>query len=137
MTDGFDPGNAGHLESKRGIEEGDGLPDLTHTREVDRALAAAGFELLEVRDLVEECDPETPWYRPLAGGELSLAGLGSSWAGRRVAGGVVRMLELTRLAPRGASEVHDVLIRAADSLVAGGKAGIFTPMYFFLARKGS
>lgn len=28
-----------------------------------------------------------------------------------------------------------MLERAADGLVAGGKQGIFTPLFFFLARK--
>ncbi len=134
-TDRYDAGNPEHREIARGIEEGDGLPALTHYREVDRALAAAGFELLEARDLVGECAPETPWYLPLAGGDLSLAGFSRSMIGRRVTGAAVRLMELAKLAPAGASQVHDVLNRGADNLVAGGRLGIFTPMYFFVARK--
>lgn len=137
LTDHFDPAMAAHQAHKKGIEEGDGLPGLDRYREVDRALGAAGFQVIETRDLAGDCDAETPWYRPLAGGDLTLAGLGRTTVGRRVAGGVVRLLERSRLAPAGASEVHDLLIRAADCLVAAGRAGIFTPLYFFLARKGS
>lgn len=134
-TDQFDPGNPEHQAIARGIEEGDGLPALTPTSEVDRALGAAGFEVIEARDMAGESAPDTPWYRPLAGGDLSLAGFGRTMLGRRITGAAVRLMELTRLAPAGASEVHVVLNRAGDNLVAGGRAGIFTPMYFFLARK--
>ena len=38
-------------------------------------------------------------------------------------------------APKGSLEVATMLERAADGLVAGGKKGIFTPLFFFLARK--
>jgi sterol 24-C-methyltransferase len=31
--------------------------------------------------------------------------------------------------------VQDFLCKAADALVAGGKSGIFTPMFYFLVRK--
>eukprot|EP00001_Collodictyon_triciliatum_P101796 17895_5 len=48
---------------------------------------------------------------------------------------MVRILETLRLAPAGSSKVHDMLIVAADSLVEGGQLGIFTPCFFFLARK--
>lgn len=30
---------------------------------------------------------------------------------------------------------HNVLIKAADGLVAGGETETFTPMFFFVARK--
>jgi sterol 24-C-methyltransferase len=39
------------------------------------------------------------------------------------------------VAPKGSLEVASMLERAADGLVAGGKKGIFTPLFFFLARK--
>jgi sterol 24-C-methyltransferase len=48
---------------------------------------------------------------------------------------LVRVLETLRLAPKGATEISTVLNIAADSLVAGGQAGIFTPMFFYLAKK--
>jgi sterol 24-C-methyltransferase len=135
LTDGYNADNETHRRICRGIEEGDGLPPLTHFSDVHRALETAGFELLEARDLATECDAETPWYLPLSKADLTLTGLGRTHLGRRATGAAVRLLEGLGLAPRGASKVHVVLNRAADNLVQGGEAGIFTPMYFFLARK--
>jgi sterol 24-C-methyltransferase len=48
---------------------------------------------------------------------------------------LVRGLEFAGVAPKGSLEVASMLERAADGLVAGGKKGIFTPLYFFLVRK--
>ena len=42
---------------------------------IDDALRAAGFELLETRDMVQDSDPETPWYLPLSGRDRSLRAL--------------------------------------------------------------
>jgi sterol 24-C-methyltransferase len=36
---------------------------------------------------------------------------------------------------QGSGRVASFLERAGDGLVAGGKTGIFTPLFFFLARK--
>lgn len=47
----------------------------------------------------------------------------------------MRALEAAGVAPKGSLEVATMLERAADGLVAGGKKGIFTPLFFFLARK--
>lgn len=44
-------------------------------------------------------------------------------------------MEVVGVAPKGSLEVATMLERAADGLVAGGKMGIFTVMYFFLVRK--
>ena len=42
-----------------------------------------------------------------------------------------------RLFPEGSRAVSTLLNAAADALVEGGRSGIFTPMFFFLARKPS
>lgn len=136
LTDRYDPLDAEHRAIKRGIEEGDALPDITPTHAVDRALEAAGFEVLETRDLAAGCAPGLPWYHELQGGELtSLAGIGRTRAGRAVTRLAVDLLERVGVAPRGARQVYAVLNTAADSLVAAGRRGIFTPMYLFVARK--
>jgi sterol 24-C-methyltransferase len=56
-------------------------------------------------------------------------------AGRLVTHYMVRAMELFRIAPKGSLEVATMLERAADGLVAGGKKGIFTPLFFFIVRK--
>jgi sterol 24-C-methyltransferase len=48
---------------------------------------------------------------------------------------MVGVLEAVRLAPPGSQSVSSFLVKGADALVAGGKAGIFTPMFYTLARK--
>lgn len=55
--------------------------------------------------------------------------------GRMMTHQLVKNLERFGLAPKGSLEVSSMLERAADGLVAGGKQGIFTPLFFFLARK--
>ena len=46
-----------------------------------------------------------------------------------------KLAEVLRLFPKGSAEVVRLLDRTAQAYVAGGKAGIFTPLYCFLARK--
>lgn len=48
---------------------------------------------------------------------------------------MVRALEYSKLAPTGTTSVHNMLEQAATDLVAAGRAEIFSPMYFVLARK--
>ena len=48
---------------------------------------------------------------------------------------VLRVLETVHAVPRGAFAIQEVLNVAADRLVAAGRLGIFTPMYFHQARK--
>jgi sterol 24-C-methyltransferase len=131
LTDLYRADDPHHGWLKKAIEEGDGLPDLATTHQVDEALVAAGFELVEARDLAGEGHPKTPWYLRLDGGELSVAGIQRTRLGRRVNGWLTRTLERVRIAPPGTSEVSAILQAAADGLVAGGKTGAFTPMYFF------
>jgi sterol 24-C-methyltransferase len=134
LTDKYDGARADHRAIKKGIEEGDALPDLVHTSEVDAALRAAGLSIVETRDLALTSDPETPWYLPLAG-RFSWTGWKHMRVGRELTKRAVQLLEAVRIAPKGASEVSAMLNRAAVALVQGGETGIFTPMYFFHARK--
>ena len=135
LTEEFDPHNAEHLRIRDDIMVGDGLPDLSGAAEIRAALSSAGFELLEARDLAPDSDPETPWYRALQGGDLSLASIPRTPAGRALTNLTLRVGESLGIAPKGTRAVSTLLNAAADALVDGGKSGIFTPMYFFLARK--
>lgn len=135
LTDAFDPNDATHRAIKKDIEVGNGLPELTPTTVVDRALRDAGFELVETDDLAPTADPATPWYAPLTGREKNLASLPRTPLGRRLTRTATGVLERLKLAPEGTSKVSDFLNAGADALVAGGELGLFTPMYFFAARK--
>jgi len=135
MTPLFDSGNAEHREIKRGIEYGNALPQIASFAEITDGLQAAGFEILEARDRASDADPETPWYRPLEGRGPTLRGLPRSALGRKITSTALRVLERVRAVPKGCSAAQQLLNVAADNLVAGGRLGIFTPMYFHKARK--
>lgn len=133
-TQQYDANNEAHRRIKLGIEKGNGLPNLVSTHDVEQSLKDAGFEVLEATDWALTAQPETPWYAPLRSG-FSLTGFRNSKAGAFVTHQVVRALETVKLSPHGTVAAHDVLRLAQRALVEGGEAGIFTPMFFFLARK--
>ncbi|MEM8610064.1 MAG: methyltransferase domain-containing protein, partial [Myxococcota bacterium] len=135
MTDAFDPNNLEHQRIKKGIETGDSLPDIATVPEVLEALRAAGFEIVESHDAAQTADSETPWYLPLVGELNSLIALRRGRWGRLFADRALGTLEALRLVPKGSTEVSLMLSAAAESLIAGGELGIFTPNYFFLARR--
>jgi sterol 24-C-methyltransferase len=133
MTDRYDPDDPVHRELKRGIEEAHAIPGLTVIEELTSALTDAGFELLEARDLI--ADSQVPWFQPLTGREGGVEGFRISPLGRALTHGATAVLEALRVAPTGTRDVHRLLLGAADALVASGELGIFTPDFFFLARK--
>ena len=134
LTGDFDPANAEHARIKKDIMNGDALPDIASMPEVCCALRTAGFELLEARDLAAESHAK-PWYRALQGRDLSLRSIPRTPVGRALTNFVLRAGERLRMVPTGVSEVSTLLNRGADALVDGGRHGIFTPMFYFLARK--
>ncbi len=133
LTDAYDAGIIEHCEIKEGIIVGSGLPDLTHTSNVDNALKAAGFEILEARDRAPESDP--PWYSALQGRDLSLSSIPRTRIGQRLTNMSVGLMEKMGLAPKGTKDVSNLLMGCGRSLVASGIRGLFTPMYFYIARK--
>ena len=137
MTDMYNPDDDRHRAIKRELMHGIALQDIATFGEVDRALEAAGFEVLEATDLaVDETGPATPWYRPL---ETRHGWLGTALfrtpMGRKVFSWGTRLAELLRVFPKGSAEVAKLMDRTADAYVDGGRTGIFTPLYCFLARK--
>ncbi|CAH1423856.1 unnamed protein product [Lactuca virosa] len=133
MTDAFDPNNRDHLKIKAEIELGDGLPDIRSTRQCLAALKEAGFEVIWEKDLAK--DSPLPWYLPLDTSHFSLNSFRLTAIGRFFTKNMVMALEYVGLAPKGSQRVQSFLEKAAEGLVAGGKKEIFTPLYFFLARK--
>ena len=135
MTEQFDPEDPRHQWIKAEIETGDSLPDIASIPETIQALEAAGFEVLDSFDAALTSDAETPWYLPLRGETSSLLGIRRGRLGRRIARRTIGLLEAVGIAPKGSKEVSQMLGRAAEALVAGGEAGIFTPSFFFVARR--
>lgn len=135
LTDRYDPSNREHRRIKKGIEEGDGLPDIWTMPATLEALSEVGFEVIEHEDRAASSDPETPWYLPLTGEELSWTGVRRTRWGKRLARLLIRALEAAGKAPRGTLETSQFLHVGADALVEGGRTGVFTPMFYFRARK--
>jgi sterol 24-C-methyltransferase len=77
---------------------------------------------------------QVPWYDTLTG-KMTLSGFRMTRPGRALTHAVVSVLELLRIAPRGTSKISAILNATAVDLVEGGKLEIFTPSFFFLARK--
>ena len=136
LTDKFDPEDRRHLAIKQELRRGIALNDIATFGEVNQALETAGFHVIEGKDRDVQQGPSTPWYRSME----SLHGtLGNTlrrlpW-GRKAFIAGSKMAEMLRLLPKGSSEVVRLLDRTADAYVAGGRTGIFTPLYCFLARK--
>ena len=137
LTDVFDAGNAEHQRIKNAIMIGDSLPSILSTRETDSALQSVGFDLLYAHDRALDSDEETPWYRSLEGRDFTLSSIPRTPFGRSLLNLVLRAGEAVRVFPKGSRAVSTLLCRTANVLVEGGKSGIFTPMYFVLARKPS
>ena len=136
LTNEFDPGNARHLAIREELMRGIALADIATFAQVNRALEAVGFGIVEARDRGVKEGPSTPWYQPMEdrSGTVRNAFLRTP-LGRRAMVGGLKFAEALRIVPKGSSGVALLLHRAADAYVAGGKLGIFTPLYCFLARK--
>ncbi|KAJ8747046.1 hypothetical protein K2173_011392 [Erythroxylum novogranatense] len=133
MTDSFDPKNEEHQRIKAEIEIGDGLPNIRSTGQCIEALKKAGFEVLWSEDFA--ASSPLPWYSPLDKNYFSLSGFRATALGRFFTRNMLKVLEFVGLAPKGSLRVQNFLERAAEGLVEGGRREIFTPMFFFLARK--
>jgi len=132
MTDVYDPNDAKHRALKLGIERGNGLPELVGISVVVDALKEAGFEVVEYFDRAPSSD--IPWYYPLTP-RYTPKGIFHTWLGRYIARKGLGILEYLRIAPVGSSATLDMLQKGGDSLVGAAEAGIFSPMYWVLARK--
>ena len=137
LTDKFDPGDNRHQDIKRDLMRGIALKDIATIDEVNRDLEGVGFEIIEGMDrAVTENGPTTPWYQPM---ETFRGTLGNALhivpLGRKLFLVGSKLAEALRVFPKGSSDVIQLMDRTANAYVAGGRAGIFTPLYCFLARK--
>ncbi len=137
MTDKFDPGDNRHRAIKMELMRGIALKDIATMGEVNRALEAAGFEIIEAKDrAVDENSPATPWYQPMEGRSNTLGNaLRRIPLGRKAFIGASKLAEALGMFPKGSAGVVGLLDRTAEAYVAGGKSGVFTTLYCFLARK--
>ena len=139
MTDKYDPEDDRHRAIKSDLMHGIALRDIATTGEVSRALEAVGFDVVEGTDMgVTTNTSPTPWYKPM---ETTAGTRGYSQhrtpKGRKVLAKASGLAELLRVIPKGSGDVVRLMDETADAYVAGGKTGIFSPLYCFLARKPS
>eukprot|EP00968_Pinguiococcus_pyrenoidosus_P011032 scaffold878_cov271-Pinguiococcus_pyrenoidosus.AAC.35 len=136
MLDKYDPNNKDHVRIKEGIEVGNGLPTLRTGPQIIEALEKSGFEVLEYYDAnrgVHE-ERQIPWYASLDG-SFTLNGFRMTYIGRLCTHAMVSTLEFLRIAPTGSTKVSAMLNATAIDLCDGGREEIFTPSFFFVARK--
>ena len=138
MTDAFDPTSAEHRSIKQDLMLTIALKEIPGFAEVNSALESAGFEVLEGSDRNYSDGCTVPWYAPMEGryGKLG-RGLMRVPKVRKALAAVSRPAEVVRILPRGSARVLRLMDRTARAYVSGGRAGIFTPLYCFLARKPS
>lgn len=141
MNDKYDDSLASHRAIRLGIERGNGISNMVPRKSALEAIKAAGFTVEYEEDLAQRPD-STPWYAPLDGDFKNartawdfLTGLRLTTVGRYAIGSLLRTLEAVRVAPPGTAQTAHELSLGADSLVAGGKQGLFTPMYLMIAKK--
>lgn len=141
MTDKYDATNPEHLRIVRGLEVGNGVAKMMTRKDCLQALETVGFTVEKHQDMGETED-KIKWYYPLEGDIRQanafwdyLTVLRTTTAGRAATTYMVRTLEALGLAAPGSTKVSTILQTAADSVLEGALLGIFTPMYFFVARK--
>ncbi|KAI8885607.1 sterol 24-C-methyltransferase [Backusella circina FSU 941] len=139
MTDKYDSTDLKHKEISHGIAIGNSLPEVHTIEESLAALRNVGFEIELHVDLANQGD-RVHWYYPLEGDLRQcqtirdiLTTLCMTTVGRFTTTNICRVLETIGLAPKGTVQTQKILEIAGDSVVTGGREGIFTPMFFFLA----
>jgi sterol 24-C-methyltransferase len=137
MTPQYSASNARHNAIKQGIEVGNGLPDIATIPHVLQALRDAGWQIIESYEMSEGPafhQNEAPWYKPLEG-SFSVTGFRMTYVGRTITHAFVTVLEALGIAPKGSVKVSKLLNDTANDLVEGGRLKIFTPSFYYLARK--
>jgi len=136
VLENYKSSNKDHVRIKEGIEVGNGLPTLVTPDVIVKNLEDAGFEVIEHYDLNRNlhAKQEIPWYATL-NGSMTLSGFRMTRLGRMCTHSIITLLEFLKIAPKGSIKVSQLLNDTADDLVEGGQMQIFTPSYYFLARK--
>jgi cyclopropane fatty-acyl-phospholipid synthase-like methyltransferase len=142
MTDSFDPMSAEHQSIKQDLKLTIALKEIPGFAEVNAALESAGFDVLEASDRASDGNNSdgctVPWYVPMAGRYGKLArGFVRVPQVRKALVPALRAAEALRILPRGSADVVKLMNRTAQAYVSGGRTGIYTPLYCFLARKPS
>ena len=136
MTEKFDPDDSLHRNARHELKLGIALKEIATFSEVDHALESAGFEVVEAADRNSTEGQGIAWYRPMEGQSGTLRNaFRRTPLGRKAMFAGLRLADAFRLVPKGTADLVQLMDRTANAYVAGGKMGIFTPLYCFIARK--
>lgn len=134
MTPKYNKDDPKHQKIRHEIELGDAISEIRTIERATQGLKTVGFEILHSEDLAARADA-VPWYYPLRG---NLAEVQTLWdfltmlrltrIGRGCTQVGLKALEALRIVPQGTFAVGQSLNIAAEALVVGGEAGVFTPM---------
>ncbi|KAG9304961.1 hypothetical protein G9A89_003130 [Geosiphon pyriformis] len=140
-TENYDSKNPEHQRISRGIEVGDGIPKLFSTSVAEKEFRSVGFEVQLAIDLAVNDDKST-WYHPLEGDYRKVQSLWDCFTvfrmtrmGKYFTRAVVGCLEKLGIAPAGSIKTQKVLETAQDSIIQGGRLGLFTPMFLLVGKK--
>lgn len=136
MTDEFDSTDAEHRSIHQDLRRYIALEEIPGFAQVNRALESVGFEVLEGADRNNRADCKVAWYEPMSGigGRLG-SGIIRRPRVRKALAAPAKAAELLRTLPRGSARIIGLCNKAVDAYTRGGKAGIYTPLYCFLAKK--
>ena len=138
MTEKFDPDHHLHRTVKDELMSGIALKEIATFSEVNGAIEAAGFQIVQAADMDDREGQGIPWYQPMEGRSGALRNaFRRTPLGRKTLIAGLRIAEMFRFFPKGSAAIVQLMDRTAEAYVAGGKTGIFTPLYCFLARKPS
>ena len=136
MTKKFNPDDRLHRNIKDELMLGIALKEIGTFSDVNHAIETAGFEIIQAEDMDDRESQGLPWYSPMEGHSETVRNAfhRTPWGRKALITGL-RMAEMLRFFPKGTVAVVQFMDRVAEAYVAGGKTGIFTPLYCFLARK--
>ena len=138
MTDKFDPNDAEHMDVKRALMRGIALYDIATMSGVAQTLEKVGFQMDEARDNSVQNGSSVPWYLPLTFANPN-SGI-TFWrmpAAQKIWSGLASLAGVFKAVPNSSAKVMGMMATTAQAYVNGGRMGLFTPLYNFLARKPS
>lgn len=143
VTENYDPNNQKMRKNLVSIQEGCSLIKLHTIEECKNALLKAGFEILEIQDLADSdtFDPkiERPWYASLTfERNIPVYDTLVRVFMRQLNNFLIILLSILErigLIKPGIAKILEYLNRGGDGLSQSGRMNIYTPMFYFLARK--
>jgi len=132
VTDKYDPNNKTHRSILNKIEHGNGLSCTITTEQCLQCLRNVGFEIIDSRDMFKG---DKTWWTPLVGSYFKPTTFEFTPLGAWSFTKILQIMERVHLAPKGTVKISDMLFEAADGLTSAGPIGIYTPGFYFLARK--